>query len=138
MHKVLRLSRNAVTSRYMRVVAAFAASAIMHVLTDISAGIPVRKSGAMQFFVAQALGIVVEDSVKAVWKRCFGRQATRTPETWHNVVGFLWVSAFMVWSAPAYLYPMMWRVNARENDSVIPWSLMPHIANLKTHKYTYQ
>jgi hypothetical protein len=93
----------------------------MHVMIDFSAGISLQQSGAVQFFVTQAIGMIVEDAVMALWVWYYGTQ-TQT-KSWQRVLGYVWVAGFMVWSAPVYLYPMMWRVIMGENDSVIPFSI---------------
>lgn len=41
-----------------------------------------------------------------------------------RATGFLWVGSFLVWSFPAYLYPMLYRSNSGLNDSVVPVSVV--------------
>lgn len=112
--------RGTTAARYLRVVVAFISSGIMHVLIDISAGIELKDSGAARFFVTQALGVLLETSVIAFYRSmCASKQGAGAIG---KALGFIWVSAYLIWSTPSYLYPIMWRTNAGYNDSVIPYS----------------
>jgi hypothetical protein len=92
----------------------------MHVLIDVSAGIALEDSGATRFFVTQILGLFVETILITIYWRIHGSE--KILGTWEKAVGFIWVSAFLVWSSPSYLYAQMWRTNAGLNDSIIPYS----------------
>ena len=48
---------------------AFTVSGVFHLLSDISQGIPMSESGAMQFFYMQTLGIMIEDAIQAIFKK---------------------------------------------------------------------
>ncbi|KAF2499668.1 hypothetical protein BU16DRAFT_279495 [Lophium mytilinum] len=119
-HNVLMLPRGTTIARYLRVVAAFMSSGIMHLLDDLSSGVSVHDSGAMRFFVAQALGMIIEDSITRVYGSLPKR--AKLSRLLERVVGFIWVALFLTWSVPAYMYPMMWRGNLGLNDSTIPFS----------------
>ncbi|KAL1961854.1 hypothetical protein VTN77DRAFT_978 [Rasamsonia byssochlamydoides] len=130
-HDVFRLPRGTLVARYARVMAAFAVSAAMHVLIDIAAGISIHNSGALTFFCTQILGIVVEDLGVGAYRYLLGRDGTRPPALAEKLVGFAWVGAFLVWSAPVYLYPMMYRANMGLNDSVVPVSLVGLLSKIR-------
>jgi hypothetical protein len=120
-HEVLGLSRGTLIARLLRILAAFASSGVMHLLIDLSSGISFRDSGAMKAFIAQALGLIIEEIVMSIYQR-LPRHA-RFAENWEKALGFTWVALFLTWSVPAYIYPMMWRSNQGLMDSTIPFSL---------------
>lgn len=120
MHEILQLPRGRTLGRYLRIVVAFMASGIMHLLLDLAVGISMSHSGALRFFTVQAFGMIVED----IFIRTCGSSTTfaKLPSGLKRGVGFIWVSLFLVWTVPVYLYPMMWRSNLGLNDSTIPFS----------------
>ncbi|GKZ66933.1 hypothetical protein AnigIFM50267_001022 [Aspergillus niger] len=122
---VFRFQPGTLADRYAKVVMVFAISAFMHSLIDLSSGLSSSSSGAVQFFCTQTLGLMLEDfAVNAYfvlrggppgnWKACRGER----------LIGYIWVGGFLVWSFPAYLYPMLYRSNAGLNDSVVPVSVV--------------
>lgn len=111
------------SAKYIRMCVVFATSALMHVLIDISAGISVYESGAISFFCAQIIGILAEDSVRAVYCLIRPQDKAETPSAVQRAVGFVWVGTFLVWSLPAYVYPMIYRGSMGLDDSVVPVSL---------------
>ncbi|GKZ20610.1 hypothetical protein AbraIFM66951_005937 [Aspergillus brasiliensis] len=122
---VFRFQPGTLADRYARVVMVFATSAFMHLLIDLSSGLSPSSSGAVQFFCTQALGLMVEDlAVNAYLVLRGGPSRNRTASRGERILGFLWVGGFLVWSFPAYLYPMLYRSNAGLNDSVVPVSIV--------------
>ena len=95
----------------------------MHLLIDISSGIRAPNSGAMVFFLTQVLGIVVEDLVKRTYSSIM-RTSNRPAMLIERIVGFTWVTLFLSWSIPVYLYPMLYRTSAGLEDSTIPFSIV--------------
>ena len=120
-HEVLRISRGTPIARHLRILVAFASSGVMHLLIDLSSGISVRNSGAMKAFVAQALGLIVEDIAMSIYQRL--PRCARFAGHFKKALGVIWVALFLTWSVPAYIYPMMWRSNQGLLDSTIPFSL---------------
>ncbi|RAL04539.1 wax synthase family protein [Aspergillus ibericus CBS 121593] len=110
--------------QYAQTLMVFAASAVMHLLIDLSAGISISRSGAVQFFCTQAVGILVEDLVVGIYSALRGLSPSRSASWGERFIGFLWVSAFFVWSLPAYIYPMLYRSNMGLTDSVVPVSII--------------
>jgi membrane protein DedA with SNARE-associated domain len=96
----------------------------MHLLIDIAAGISMRNSGAPVFFCTQVFGITIEDMVSGAYCYLLGREGTQQHSRLEKVIGYMWVVAFLVWSAPVYLYPTLYRANTGLNDSVVPVSLV--------------
>ncbi|KAL8826942.1 MAG: hypothetical protein Q9170_007209 [Blastenia crenularia] len=66
-YSLLKLERGGFAGRYLFVLLTFAISGVFHTLSDFSQGIPWQESGAMQFFCIQALGIMIEDFVQAIF-----------------------------------------------------------------------
>lgn len=93
----------------------------MHLVDDFASGVSLHDSGAMQFFLAQALGIILEDCVTRLYHLL--PLSMRLPNTAVKIVGFIWVEVYLIWSVPGYMYPMLWRANQGLNDSTIPYSL---------------
>jgi hypothetical protein len=120
-HEVLGLSRGTLIGRHLRILVAFVSSGVMHLLIDLSSGISFRNSGAMKAFLAQALGLIIEDSVMSIYQRLPRR--AHLAVNCEKALGFIWVVSFLTWSIPAYIYPMMWRSNQGLMDSTIPFSL---------------
>ncbi|KAF3481673.1 TRI7 [Arthroderma uncinatum] len=134
LHRLLGLSRGTQLARYARLITIFTISAFMHFLIDVAAGVPVHHSGSLQFFLTQALGIVIEDLVTHTYRRSFIGDRSRPYYLVEKIVGFIWVGVFMVWSSPMYVYPMMYRINTGQEDSVIPFSIMKLLAQADWHR----
>lgn len=107
-------------ARYTRILIAFMSSGIIHLGLDLSSGVSLHDSRAVRFFMTQALGLIFEDCILRLYQ--LAPESMRLPATSTKVFGFIWVLMFLTWSAPAYLYPMMWRSNLGLNDSTIPFS----------------
>ena len=87
----------------------FTVSGIFHLLSDISQGIPKDESGAMQFFGMQTLGIMFEDAVQALFIRVRGSENAIGSRLIGRVAGYLWVVAWLSWTSPIWIYPIMSR-----------------------------
>lgn len=72
-------------------------------------GKSMRESSAVWFFCTQPFGLLLEDTVQATYRRYLKGNSTGNKSTfpWTRLVGYLWVTAFMVWSAPVWVYPLM-------------------------------
>lgn len=115
---ILHLPHGTVLRRYSLIVLTFALSGVAHVAGEYASGMDMWKdSGAMQFFVNQAFGIIVEDFAVYLWQMQFGKGKQTAWQVW---VGRMWVVLFMFWSVPIWGYPQ-----ARLGDgSVVPWSVV--------------
>ncbi|PYH91331.1 hypothetical protein BO71DRAFT_53019 [Aspergillus ellipticus CBS 707.79] len=98
---VLRISPS--WRRYFRLVFAFTVSGVVHLLMDVGFGVSIEKSGALLFFVLQVLGIVLETVVVVV----SAPVRDRMPLWMRRGVGYAWVAAFMVWTAPVWINPIL-------------------------------
>jgi len=74
---------------------------------------PWRQSGTIYFFCIQTLGIMLEDTVQAIFR------VIETPkednkkeaslERWKKVIGYLWIASWLTWTSPAWFYPaILW------------------------------
>ncbi|KAF2799621.1 hypothetical protein K505DRAFT_345774 [Melanomma pulvis-pyrius CBS 109.77] len=120
-HDDFTIRRGTTIARCLRILAAFMSSGIMHMLVDLASGIEFGSSGAMKFFNTQALVLIIEDAVIRAYQRL--PRVMRLSKVAENGIGFSWVSLFLAWSVPTYVYPMMWRSNQGLNDSTIPFTL---------------
>lgn len=90
----------------------FAVSGIFHALSDVSQGIPLGESGAMRFFVLQAIGIMLEDAFQALIFRGepSGHQGRGMLGTvLERVGGPLWLVAWLTWTSPGWIYMFLQR-----------------------------
>lgn len=89
-------------------------------------GIPAAESGALAFFLIQPLGIAVEDLVNWAFAPLFKRFPL--PQFMSRCVGALWVSVWMAWTVPWYMYPIVGKGSG--DDGVIPVSIILHAKDL--------
>ena len=87
----------------------------------------------MHFFCTQFVGMVIEDTVQALFRygerrrrkgttiEEAGREIEEVP-SWKRWVGRVWVAAFLVWSTPTFEYPVM-LVKRKTGDEMLPFSV---------------
>lgn len=129
-HDIFRSPKTGVVQRYSKIFAIFFISGLLHLLTDIGSGISFHESGSLRFFCTQVLGIIIEDAVQALFcstRDGFNGSRRSSPARWTRVVGFLWLTCFMVWSTPVRAYPAMRRDKGEEKDNILPFSVMKSI-----------
>lgn len=75
--------------------------------------------------------ILIEDSlIRYLFGGCeTGGGGTEIPSLIERLIGYAWVGAFLVWSAPVYLYPTMHRIHNMDLNWVfqlvlLGWSLL--------------
>lgn len=107
-YNILRIPQTSKTLvKYARVVLAFTLSGLLHVIVDCSLAIPLKESGAMNFFIIQVLGIAVEDMAFGL-NRLKDESIRQSPKSFRaKLLGYIWTAAFVVWSLPAMIYPSM-------------------------------
>ena len=89
---------------------------------DLASGMTRQESGSVQFFCTQALGIILEDSVQALYQR-YKTNLLPASEGWTKVIGYIWLGVFLVWSTPVWAYPAIRRDKGREEDIILPVSI---------------
>ena len=149
--RMLRLPRPTASSpqylrileRYLQVFAAFAVSGLLHHVTDVAQGMSWAESGAMDFFILQAVGIVIEDGFQWMIGIPFARKKSETQRrttsvsrvvdsVWtRRLVGYTWVLIFFSWASPIWLYPSLRRRTGTEKDVLFPFSLVNWVTSLK-------
>ncbi|KAI9699623.1 MAG: hypothetical protein M1836_002657 [Candelina mexicana] len=117
-YSILHLPRGTLLARYTHIFFAFFGSGLMHLVADVGGTVPVRDSGTLPFFCAQALAILLEDGVQEIYRRLRG-PGVRGPleKSVIRVIGYAWVVVFLAWSGPAWIYP--WLSVARMEDNTL-------------------
>ncbi|KAI8965388.1 membrane bound O-acyl transferase family-domain-containing protein [Daldinia sp. FL1419] len=98
---ILQLQKNGKLAQYLRVFLIFAISGVFHIAIDFSLGIPVADSGALRFFLIQPAGILIEDIVSLV------PGTDIVPRYVQRYISFIWLSLWMTWTVPSYVYPII-------------------------------
>jgi hypothetical protein len=93
-------------SRYAKISLFFFISGTLHLLLDTAWGIPWQQSGSLQCFMILALGIVLEDGVRSMWRRLMRRTTAAPPTLFERTVGYLWVWLSLVVVSPIFSFPM--------------------------------
>lgn len=66
-------------------------------IIDVASGIPWGESGAIRFFGIQAFGILLEESIQALYSSNPTLQRLFKPRIlWCRTIGYAWVFVFMV------------------------------------------
>ena len=104
-HRLLHLSHGLLLTRYLKILLTFALSGMLHALAEYGAGLELQKSGTMRFFCTQAIGIMIEDGIQAIYPYFSRRSNPGSQTLWMRLAGYLWVVSFLVWSTPAWFYP---------------------------------
>jgi len=65
--QIPRLPKGDLWARYLKIILTFIISGLIHAAADIAGGIPFEKQGTIRFFVTQAFGIIIEDTVEALY-----------------------------------------------------------------------
>ncbi len=129
--------------RYLQIFAAFAISGLLHQITEVAQGLSWAESGAMEFFVLQAVGIVIEDGFQWMIGIPFARKKSETEKrttlvsrvvdsVWtRRLVGYTWVLIFLSWASPIWFYPSLRRHTGTEKDVLFPFSLVNWVTGHK-------
>ncbi|KAI1390764.1 membrane bound O-acyl transferase family-domain-containing protein [Hypoxylon trugodes] len=116
------IPRGTLLSRYFRLTVSFAISGLIHFSADMSMRIPLAEAGSMAFFLAQPLGIMIEDAVQHVYKK----QGIKFLRGYEHILGYVWLIAFQLWITPTWFYPPIRHMNP-EKDGLLPFSLVSAI-----------
>ena len=121
-HSILCLRKGTLTARYSKIFLAFFFSGIFHIAWDHGAGIPMRESGAMQFFLTQAFGITLEDAFQAAYYWLSGKQRPSEAPFLHRLFGYIWLILFLTWSMPVWIFPTL-RYTRVGVDILLPFTI---------------
>lgn len=127
-HGIFRGKKGTLYARYLNVFFPFLLSGILHTVLDICGGVPHSEARTWVFFILQALGIMVEDSVEAVYCWSFVRKqgekiSQPKLQMWHKTVGYVWVNLFMVWTTPAWTFANI-RHADQEHNYILPFTIL--------------
>ena len=128
-YQVLKLKKGSFITRYTNIFLSFFISGVVHCLTVLAAGFTFQQScGAFKYFCAQVLGIMIEDGAQAAYRRVYGlsRNSQKQPRLVSRLVGYTWVALFLIWSTPAFIYPMLAANKGGKKDQVLPFSLLSY------------
>ncbi|TGO83829.1 hypothetical protein BPOR_0586g00010 [Botrytis porri] len=125
-HTILHIPRSTLIARYLKIFLTFAVSGATHVAADYGSGICPAQSGAMSFFCAQSLGIMIEDEVQEIWRLMGGKKNTLLGK----IIGFIWVLVFICWSSPVWVFQFA-RTMRREDMLLTFGALKPLLVGLK-------
>ena len=121
-HDLMHLPRQGILQRHTKIFFSFGLSGIMHVFSDAGGGVSMRQSGATQFFGMQALGIMMEDGVREIYKQFTGRKAGSTPTISERIIGYMWVITFLIWTSPVWVFPVT--LQMREEEAMLSLSAL--------------
>lgn len=112
-------------ARYTAIFLTFLISGLMHAGSDLAVGISWQRSGSIRFFCTQVVGIMLEDGVQAIYRSTRGMGRTDAhSQLWTRLIGYAWLSAFLVWSTPAFIYPMVYMNTGEAKDAFLPFSVI--------------
>jgi hypothetical protein len=119
------LRNGSALARYTFLLTCFRISGIAHIIADPDNGISYNDSGAFRFFIMQAVGIMFEDAIQAIYRSIRGLRWTdiRRPNVWERLLGYFWVFVFMVWTTPSWSYASM---AGSKGGSILPFSILSH------------
>ena len=122
-YKAFRLPKGKLVTRYSHLSLIFLISGLLHAWIESGQGFPVRHSGSIQFFVTQIVGIMLEDTVQAVYRATRGMKWGTPPTPMARAVGYVWLAVFLWWSTPTWFYPHQRLSRGDYRDKILPISL---------------
>ncbi|MCJ1228658.1 hypothetical protein MMC12_005319 [Toensbergia leucococca] len=102
---LLRIPPHTPLSHHTQILTAFLISGLIHRTQDLMMNIPPSESGALTFFLMQALGLSIEEVVVRCYTRV-GGDALR-PRMWKRGLRYGWVGLWLLWTLPSWSYPQM-------------------------------
>ncbi|KAL4902146.1 membrane bound O-acyl transferase family-domain-containing protein [Aspergillus multicolor] len=104
-------------AHWIRVIFAFVGSGIVHAACDMGFGIPFERSGGVAYFSLQILGLVLE----SVFQNMIARFGLSANGLFARVVGYIWVCAFLLWSTPVWINPILVNIVKDGVNGMSPW-----------------
>jgi hypothetical protein len=117
--------KGTLVDRYLNVTFPFLLSGIVHTVLDVCGGVPRSEARTWVYFVLQAFGIMVEDTIEAAYRAMFTCKNGEKLKLlfWHKMVGYLWVFLFQVWATSAWTYANV-RHQDPVNNHILPFSVV--------------
>ncbi|KAF5001556.1 hypothetical protein FDECE_10904 [Fusarium decemcellulare] len=103
-NNVFRIRSYSLLSRYLKILIAFSLSGLVHVPSDMGSAVPAAKSGAIQFFASQLIGLMLEDVVGNMFNPLWKTRGTRVLA---RLLGYFWVITYLAWSGPVRWFPVI-------------------------------
>ncbi|TGO61259.1 hypothetical protein BOTNAR_0131g00050 [Botryotinia narcissicola] len=125
-YDVLGMQKGSLAGRYTAMFIVFLISGIIHAIAELATGLKWKQSGVVRYFLTQYFGIVLEDIVKELSSK-FGILRS---EKLRNVIGYVWVFLFQVWSVPAWMYPQLVGIKGGPEDEPLPFSVVRLLRNV--------
>ena len=98
--------------------------------SDFAVGMTLVESGSIRFFCTQAVGILLEDSVQALYRHFVpGVDKTKSDRV-ARLIGYVWLGVFLTWSTPVWAYPAMRRNQGKAKDIVLPFSIIKPLVRI--------
>ncbi|KAL4973822.1 membrane bound O-acyl transferase family-domain-containing protein [Aspergillus desertorum] len=108
-------------AHWIRVLISFVESGVIHSACDLGFGIPYEKSGGLAFFTLQILGLLIESVFQGFIERVGFRTGTRLS----RMVGYVWVSVFLLWTTPLWANPILVSLASDGVRVMSPWLGLP-------------
>ncbi|KAL6229111.1 hypothetical protein BDW75DRAFT_246033 [Aspergillus navahoensis] len=108
-------------AHWVRVLISFVESGVIHSACDMGFGIPFGKSGGLAFFALQILGLLLESLFQSI----AARMGFRTVGRLSRVIGYVWVCAFMLWTTPLWVNPILVSLASDGVRVMSPWLGFP-------------
>ncbi|KAH8171266.1 membrane bound o-acyl transferase family protein [Sarocladium implicatum] len=127
---LLRLPSPSIPERCVNTILVFFLAGVAHIFVDYYDPLVPSTTylPGLAFFVAQAVGIILEDSFQQAWRYFTGtkfvKKSSEVP-LWRKIVGYAWVFCFFAVVSPWYLYPKA-RLPFTTVDFA-PYHITPHL-----------
>ncbi|KAK4228846.1 membrane bound O-acyl transferase family-domain-containing protein [Podospora fimiseda] len=110
-YHVLRLpKKGSLVSRYTMTTLVFTSSGLWHLVGNLGSGIPFAKTGPMNYFCIQSLGIMLEDGFQALVfpSEDDGRENKKSqPGILMGIAGRLWLVLWLSFTTTPWMYPIL-------------------------------
>jgi hypothetical protein len=125
------MPKGSLIGRYTKIFFTFFQSGLLHAIIDYSGGMDLNDSGSLRFFCMQALGIMLEDVVQAVYRYVSGtKRGSKTPR-WAKVAGYIWIVAFMLfWTTPSWFYPHALATTGEAESKMTTFNVLQYLIKL--------
>lgn len=133
-YKVLRFPKGALFTRYLNLSLVFLFSGLLHESVNIAEGFHRPYAGSVIFFMTQALGIILEDAVQAVYRAIRGVPRGTSPTLLARAIGYVWLALFLCWSTPIWIYAQQSASRGEQGDNLLPFSLLGLLKNIPIPK----
>jgi Membrane bound O-acyl transferase family len=105
--RILRIDPRSTTGKHLMTFWVFFISGIAHALVTWHVGFRCGWWQDLWWFCANAVGILVEEVVKAAVEGILGWKALRMVSGLERPIGYVWTWGFLFWSVPKWQYPKM-------------------------------